>query len=87
MIKSLYAKKLHLYPLYVKTPDGKANLPELEMRQLERFEDRYDHPLGGSHDLLQAISGVIYTIKTEATPTGGGYIGYLELDNDESKKF
>ena len=51
------------------------------MRQLERFEDKYDHPLGGSHDLLQAISGVIYTIKIEAKPTGGGYIGYLELDS------
>ena len=47
---------------------------------LERFEDKYDHPLGGSHDLLQAISGVVYTIKMEAKPTGGGYIGYLELD-------
>lgn len=81
MIKTLYAKRLHLYPLFIKTPDGQVNLPELEMRQLERFEDKYDHPLGGSHDLLQAISGVIYTIKIEAKPTGGGYIGYLELDS------
>ena len=80
MIRALYAKRLQLYPLYIKTPDGMVNLPEVEMRQLERFEDRYDHPLGGSHDLLQAISGVVYTIKMEAKPTGGGYIGYLELD-------
>ena len=81
MIKSLYAKRLNLYPLYVNTPDGKVNLPEIEMRQLERFEDKYDHPLGGSHDLLQAISGVVYIIKMEAKPTGGGHIGYLEIDN------
>ena len=81
MIKSLYAKRLNLYPLYVNTPDGKVNLPEIEMSQLERFEDKYDHPLGGSHDLLQAISGVVYIIKMEAKPTGGGHIGYLEIDN------
>jgi hypothetical protein len=85
MIRALYGKRIHLYPLYVNTPDGKVNLPEKEMRQLERFEDRYDHPLGGSHDLLQAISGVVYTIKMEAKPTGGGYIGYLEIDREDTK--
>ena len=55
------------------------------MRQLERMpeEGNYDHPLGGSHDLLQAIAGVVFTIKQEATATGGGYIGYLGINQDE----
>ena len=85
LIKSVYSQQIHLYPLYINTPDGKVNLPHKEMRQLERLpeESKYDHPLGGSHDLLQAIAGVVFTIKQEATPTGGGYIGYLGLDQDE----
>jgi hypothetical protein len=85
LIKSIYSKQVHLYPLYIKTPDGKVNLPHKEMRQLERLpeEAKYDHPLGGSHDLLQAIAGVVYTIKQEATPTGGGYVGYLGINQDE----
>lgn len=85
LIKSIYSKQINLYPLYIKTPDGKVNLPHKEMRQLERLpeEGKYDHPLGGSHDLLQAIAGVIFTIKQEASPTGGGYIGYLGKNQDE----
>jgi len=85
LIKSIYSQQIHLYPLYINTPDGKVNLPHKEMRQLERMpeEGKYDHPLGGSHDLLQAIAGVVYTIKQEATPTGGGYIGYLGINQDE----
>ena len=85
LIKSIYSQQVHLYPLLINTPDGKVNLPHKEMRQLERLpeEGKYDHPLGGSHDLLQAIAGVVYTIKQEATPTGGGYIGYLGKNQEE----
>ena len=85
LIKSIYSQQVHMYPLYVNTPDGRVNLPHKEMRQLERLpeEGKYDHPLGGSHDLLQAIAGVVYTIKQEASPTGGGYIGYLGINQDE----
>ena len=85
LIKSIYSQQIHIYPLYINTPDGKVNLPHKEMRQLERLpeEGKYDHPLGGSHDLLQAIAGVVYTIKQEASPTGGGYIGYLGINQDE----
>ena len=85
LIKALYSKQVNLYPLYINTPDGKVNLPHKEMRQLERMpeEGSYDHPLGGSHDLLQAIAGVVFTIKQEATATGGGYIGYLGKNQDD----
>ena len=85
LIKSIYSQQIHLYPLFINTPDGKVNLPHKEMRQLERLpeEGKYDHPLGGSHDLLQAIAGVVYTIKQEASPTGGGYIGYLGKNQEE----
>ena len=85
LIKSIYSKQIHLYPLFINTPDGKVNLPHKEMRQLERLpeEAKYDHPLGGSHDLLQAIAGVVFTIKQEASPTGGGYIGYLGKNQEE----
>ena len=85
LIKTIYSQQIHLYPLLINTPDGKVNLPHKEMRQLERLpeEGKYDHPLGGSHDLLQAIAGVVYTIKQEASPTGGGYIGYLGKNQEE----
>ena len=85
LIKTVYSRQIHLYPLNINTPDGKVNLPHKEMRQLERMpeEGSYDHPLGGSHDLLQAIAGVVFTIKQEATATGGGYIGYLGKNQDE----
>ena len=77
LIKAIYEKRINMYPLNVKTPEGEVNLPHKELRQLERDGNKYDHPPGGSHDLIQAIAGVIYTIKTNAKPKDGGYFGYL----------
>ena len=77
LIKAIYEKRINMYPLNVKTPEGEVNLPHKELRQLERVGNKYDHPPGGSHDLIQAIAGVIYTIKTNAKPKDGGYFGYL----------
>ena len=78
-LSELYSLRVStlFYPLNVKTPEGEVNLPHKELRQLERVGNKYDHPPGGSHDLIQAIAGVIYTIKTNAKPKDGGYFGYL----------
>ena len=62
---------------YVGQEKVKENLPHKELRQLEKFGDKYDHPVGGSHDLIQAIAGVVLNIKQHAKSGTGGFIGYL----------
>jgi len=78
LVKSIYGQRIHLYPFYINTSEGKENLPHKELRQLERIEDKYDHPLGGSHDLIQSIAGVVVNIKQYAKASDGGFMGYLE---------
>tara|TARA_Y100000817_G_scaffold74932_1_gene57536 strand:+ start:951 stop:1970 length:1020 start_codon:yes stop_codon:yes gene_type:complete len=77
LVKAIYAGRIHLYPLLINTPEGKENLPHKELRQLERVNNKYDHPVGGSHDLIQAVAGVVMNIKQYAKIGGGGALGYL----------
>lgn len=79
LIKSIYGTRINLYPLIIKnnTEKIKENLPHKELRQLEKFGDKYDHPVGGSHDLIQAIAGVVVNIKQYAKSGTGGFVGYL----------
>ena len=78
LVKAIYGGRLHLYPLLINTPEGKENLPHKELRQLERVNNKYDHPVGGSHDLIQAVAGVVMNIKQYAKISGGGVLGYLK---------
>ena len=77
LVKAIYAGRIHLYPLLINTPEVKENLPHKELRQLERVNNKYDHRVGGSHDLIQAVAGVVMNIKQYAKIGGGGALGYL----------